>query len=431
MGYVFPDAMFNKGSDLTPLSEHMEEFLAGLTEWTPTITEKGLFTPDMITITAKSYKAAEKAVNNYFIRNLWRDSLPIEPPTKELVDWILTGTDMEPGEVICEAVPPRGGICTVRDVAISLAMAGGRPEYLPFMIAATSAVTDPAGAMQSWNATTCSVYPVFIVDGPAAHDIRLGSGYGMLGADPAHPAGQTMGRAIRLIQQNLGGATPGSGTMAIYGLCRSTNAFFAEDIDGLPEGWKSLAEDRGFAKGTNVVTVTVANGVNNVLYDFGDDEANKKCLNIMGGCMASPNKNRYLGSNEDIQTTNSLPAGTVLMARAMLQALQTNSGMDKSAVKKYLWEHSKVSMEKLQEMAADGFLIGPGGYMDENGMVAVTPTFEQITIVCGGGDQGGHGCWMPGAAFGRMVSREIKLPKKWDDLLLDAEIDLGPIPSTH
>ena len=38
---------------------------------------------------------------------------------------------------------------------------------------------------------------------------------------------------------------------------------------------------------------------------------------------------------------------------------------------------------------------------------------------------------MPGAAFGRMVSREIEFPKNWDDLLLDAEIDLGPVPSAH
>ena len=48
------------------------------------------------------------------------------------------------------------------------------------------------------------------------------------------PAGAAIGRAIRLLQQNVGGALPGSGTMAMFGMMRHTNAVFAEDEEGLP-----------------------------------------------------------------------------------------------------------------------------------------------------------------------------------------------------
>ena len=184
--HIFPTEMFNAGSDLTPLETYFEDVVGGLTKWELTAGAGAADEIKTIEVALKSEGELFTVANNQFMKNGWRDSLPIEPPTKELVNWILTGTDKDPDEVVCEAVPPRGGICTVRDVAVSLAMAGGRPEYLAVMIAATKAVTNPVSAMQSWNATTCSVYPAFIVNGPIARQIRLGSGYGMLGADPAH-----------------------------------------------------------------------------------------------------------------------------------------------------------------------------------------------------------------------------------------------------
>ncbi len=90
--------------------------------------------------------------------------------------------------------------------------------------------------MQSWNATTGSYYPAVIVNGPIAKQIRLNSGYGCHGSRSSVPGRWSIGRAIRFILMNLGGAIPGIGTMAIYGgPARYTNAVFAEDED-----WPSL-----------------------------------------------------------------------------------------------------------------------------------------------------------------------------------------------
>ena len=54
-------------------------------------------------------------------------------------------------------------------------------------------------------AAACKLFafPVVIVNGPIAKQIRLNSGFGCLGPDPQHPAGASIGRALRLLQQNV------------------------------------------------------------------------------------------------------------------------------------------------------------------------------------------------------------------------------------
>ena len=120
-------------------------------------------------------------------------------------------------------LPPRGGVTTVETCAIALAMAGGRAEYLPVLIAAVEAFLQPDVNAEQLQAASGGAYPVVIVNGPIAKQIRLNSGFGCLGPDPQRPAGASIGRALRLIQQNVGGALPGIGAMANYGSMRYTN----------------------------------------------------------------------------------------------------------------------------------------------------------------------------------------------------------------
>ena len=427
--YIFPTEMFQVGSDLTPIEEHFDEFIKGLTDWEPQTKELGIIEPDMIEVESSSWHEAYKTVNNIFARNLWKDSLAIEPPTAETVDWILTGTDMSPDDVLAETVPPRGGILTVRAAAIALAMAGGRPEYLPIMIAAATAVAAPAAGMQNWNSTTNSVFPAFVVNGPMAKEIRLGSGYGCLGADPVHPAGQILGRAIRLIQQNLGGAIPGTGTMAIFGANRTCNVFFAEDDEGVPEGWTTLAEDRGFKRSQTVVTVTYVNSMVNVVWDFGSAEANENCLTQLAGVMASPNNGRLRGMSKPNPDNKDYSCGIAILPRAFAGALKDLNGYTKADIKNILWEKTKVDWDTFISWGGNTKAASIMPY--EGGLVPMSAIPEQVTFVIGGGDQSGHGFWMQPCSFGDISSCEAVRPKNWDELLLDAEIDLGPAPASR
>ena len=102
-----------------------------------------------------------------------------------------------------------GGTFLVVLSLLPAVMAGGRPEYLPVLIAAIAGLLDPGLTHDKIQATSGSTFPVVIVNGPIAKEIRLNSGFGLLGPDPQHPAGASIGRAMRLIQQNVGGALPG------------------------------------------------------------------------------------------------------------------------------------------------------------------------------------------------------------------------------
>ena len=60
----------------------------------------------------------------------------------------------------------------------------------------------------------------------------------------------------------------------------------------------------------------------------------------------------------------------------------------------------------------------------------ITKKPEDIMIVVAGGEQSGHGYWMHvGCCPAKATSAEIELPADWEQLLTEAEEDLGPAPT--
>lgn len=421
--------MFQQGSDLTPIKEHFDEFISGLLTWEPEMKELGVVEPEPVVIAGKTYPEAYTNVNAYFGRNMWRDSLPIVPPTEDLVEWILTGTDRAASDVVGKILP-RGGIATVKAVAICLAMAGGRPEYLPLTIACVEAMCHPDLNMQSWGSTTNSTYPVFVVDGPMAKEIRLSCTYGLAGPDSMRPAGAVIGRAIRLVLYTIGGQTPGIGTMSIFGGCRTENLVFAEDYTNLPAGWTTVSEDHGFKRDQNVVTITIASSMVNVLWDFGNVEGNQKALNALGSVMGAPNALKLHGplvasrcmEEHAIQGCAILPLGFV-------ESLANVSGMSKMDVKNYVWERSKMPYEFFAEECGYKNFIEWRGLYKPGDMIPAAPRPEQIMVAIAGGAQGGHGYWLQPFCTGVATAVEVKLPGNWKSLIEKAETEIGPAPA--
>ena len=433
--YIFPSDMFLQGSDLTPLAEHMDEMLAGLTDWKPEHEGLGMGDVATVTLDGKDYREVYEKCNKFFLRNRWSDDLPIVPPDDDLVNWILTGTERDPQEML-GTVTPRGGVATPHSLAVCLAMAGGRPEYYPVFEAVVKAAIRPESTMQSWSSTTNSCIPVHIINGPVAKDIRLGHGYNCMGPNAAYPAGQIIGRALRILQMTLGGALPGTGDMAIFGGLSATNCVFAEDEENVPEGWKLWSEERGYARGTNVVTQTLVNSMNNIYWYFGDHDNNEATLTAVGKIMGVPNMtklDKYNGAfkhdGTDVVNPNT-NSGLVVLPPAFIKSLIESNDMTQDKLRERLWEESKLPYELMERM---GYLQRAIDYVclevpKPGDMIPYTPTPGQIHMAFAGGSQGGHGYWMGGMGRGVAVSEEITLPSNWDELLLDAEIDLGPVP---
>ena len=138
---TFPIDMFLPGSDLASLPGRKQEFYDGLTHWQPGFVKNTARATPMLSVEGASYEDALNKANQLMLTNLWGDGLPLWPATRERVDWIVRGAAFPRAHVIGK-FPPRGGTTTVETCAVALAMAGGRPEYFPVLIAAVEAFLD-------------------------------------------------------------------------------------------------------------------------------------------------------------------------------------------------------------------------------------------------------------------------------------------------
>ena len=150
----------------------------------------------------------------FFHARRWSDGLPIVPPTRERVARMLSGTARKPEEVIAK-IAPGFGEATVERIAINAVMAGCRVDYLPLLIAATQAMAEPQFNLQGIQATTNPVAVWLLVNGPIAEQLGVNGGMNCLGQGTV--ANATLGRALRLILQNIGGALPGDMDRATHG----------------------------------------------------------------------------------------------------------------------------------------------------------------------------------------------------------------------
>jgi hypothetical protein len=197
-------------------------------------------------------------VNALFEARGWTDGLPIVPPTLGRVQATCATTARDPQAVLGEIEPLRG-VATVEKVAASAVMAGCRPEHFPVVLAAVEAVLDPAFNMRGVQTTDENVAPLLVVSGPLAARLGINAGWGALG--PGWRANAAIGRAVRLVMQNLGGGWPGAVSLAGLGQPGRYTLCLAERDDS---PWPPLHVELGWSPEQTTVTVQRAETVINV-----------------------------------------------------------------------------------------------------------------------------------------------------------------------
>ena len=183
------------------------------------------------------------------------DGLPVVPPTPERVMRMLAGTTRAPDEIVA-VVPPDLVEVTVEKVAVNAVMAGCRPEYMPWVLAALDAVCNDEFNIHGVLATTMPVGPVIIANGPGTRAIGMNSGGNALGQ--GNRANLTIGRAVQLIVRNVGGGRPGEVDRATHGNPGKVSFCFAEREHDSP--FTPLSVARGFPEGVDTVTVFAGEG---------------------------------------------------------------------------------------------------------------------------------------------------------------------------
>jgi len=352
--------------------------------------------PASFKVTAGSYDRASDAVTQFFMERQMSDGLPVVPPTRELVDWMLTGTSRKPGEVI-GTLPPRKGTVTIEKIAINAVMAGARPEYLPAIIAAIEGLADPHFDGTWWRMSTSSSFPAIVVSGPLGQELNMNSGMGLLGY--GFRANATIGRAVQLVTLNMGQTWPDVNDMAATGRLNSYTFFtFAED----PESpWESYAVQKGHRPEDSVVMTTVVPA---------------GMMSIIGGGAVAPWTEQgildgIIRQISNVRGTTPIWTGTwtVVMHPECARRLK-EKGMSKQDVQKFLWEQSKVPVERIDASTIKVIneCLDAGEFLPEvvpafrealkpGGKVPVVQTPEHIDIIVAGGTAGYT--WVFGGPF--------------------------------
>src|SRR5262249_53533609 len=158
------------------------------------------------------------------------------------------------GDDLIALVAPQHGRATVQRIAVNAVMAGCRPEFLPVVIAAVEAICDPAFALEGVSGTTDAVTPLIVVNGPVRGALGVNCGVGVFG--PGWRANATIGRALRLVWANVGGARPGVISMSTFGQPGRYTYCIGEREEDSP--WAPLHVEHGFAAADSTVAVLAA-----------------------------------------------------------------------------------------------------------------------------------------------------------------------------
>jgi hypothetical protein len=196
--------------------------------------------------------ADSDAIESLFARGV-TDGLPVVPPSRDRVERAIAASGRDGGELIA-LVPPNYGRATAEKIAINAVMAGCRPEYMPVVIAAVAAMCDEAFDLHGVSATTNAPAPLVIVNGPIRAEIGINSGAGVFG--PGSRANATIGRAVRLVCLNLGGARPGDVSMSTLAHPGRYTYCIGEHEEASP--WESLAVEHGFGPEDSTVGLLAA-----------------------------------------------------------------------------------------------------------------------------------------------------------------------------
>ncbi len=178
------------------------------------------------------------------------DGLPVVPPTRERVERMLTGTRFSPNRVLGK-IPPSYAPATVEKVAINAVMAGATAACLPVIIAAVEAAAGDRFPLHGMIASTDGIAPMMIVNGPIRQQIGMNWGLNALGQ--GNRANMTIGRALRLVLRNVGGAREGEIDQTVQGGAHKFTLTFAEHEDASP--WPPLHVEHGHDPADSAVTL--------------------------------------------------------------------------------------------------------------------------------------------------------------------------------
>jgi hypothetical protein len=325
------------------------------------------------------------------------DGLPVIPPSRERVERMLRGTTRDRQELVGE-VAPNYGRATVEKVAVNAVMAGCRPEYLPVVLAAVQAVTDPAFNLHGVSTSTHFSAPRIVVHGPIRERIALNCSFGVFG--PGHRANATIGRALRLVMINLGGAKAGETSMSTFGHPGRYTYCIGEHEEASP--WPPYHADRGLAATDSAVTAFAGEAPHGI-----SDHASRTARALAGS----------LGwSMAGLWNAKHFPlySHTMLVVGPEHARTFGDAGWSRRDLTRYLFETIRAPYASLQPAEDNGegtnLRFAKGAQPAPGEPIPKFPSPEELHVVVAGGTAGRFSMAIPGWLGTRNGSRPITVP---------------------
>jgi len=326
-------------------------------------------------------------LDRFFMDRQWGDGLPVVAPTAARVERMLRGTRRAADEVVAN-IAPSFAPATVELIAINAALAGCYPEHLPVLIAAVEAAVTPK--FNGIRPTTHAAAVWLLISGPAAKKLGVNGGGNCFGQ--GNWANAALGRAIRLILQNVG-ALPGQLDYATQGQPGKYSFCCAENISS--GTWEPLHVERGYTSERSTVTVVSASSP--VIMSTHARDADD-LIRVFAATMAYPACNDYVYGSEP----------WIVLCPEHAEILQ-RAGLGKAEVKRRLWDQSRLAASQL---SAKDFERTQNARRTELGeitpdtLLPISVSADAINVIVAGGP-GTHSAYIPVFANSRSVTREI------------------------
>jgi hypothetical protein len=325
------------------------------------------------------------AILDAFTERNWADGLPIIAPTAERVSAMLDGRD---GAKSLGIMPPLWRQVTLEKLAVNAVMAGCEPRAFPIILAAVEAMLDRAFNLYGVQATTHPVAPLLVVNGAYGRQIGLHGGSGCFG--PGFRANATIGRAIRLILLNVGGAWPGRYDMATQGSPAKFSYCIAENEAASP--WGPLAEG-------DTVTVYGGEPPHNV-NDHVSTTASGILTTVCDTAVSlGSNVGWYFSQSQLLVVLGPEHARTI-----------ADDGFTRADVQRFVYEHARLPLGRLKLAGMWGMHDWPAwmnAVADPDALMPQVPSPDDVFVAVAGGS-GKHSAVVPNCTFSRAVSRPIK-----------------------
>ena len=298
------------------------------------------------------------------------DGLPVYPPTRAAVDALVEASGRDPGQLL-GAIPPRGGAATVEVAAANAAMAGCRPEHFEVVLAAVEAMMEDRFNLRGVVTTTHPCWPLVIVSGPIVEQLDMAHAESAFSGGGAH-ANAAIGRAVKLLLWNAGGATPGEPVKEVFGH-PGRYAFCVAESPASP--WPPLHQARGIDAVSGITVFACESPTSVAMWGADDTPVNRLAQLADAMAIKGCNNTHTMGETLVVLTPNE--------ARHMAE-----NGYDRAAVQEQLWQQARRRIGDLLSPGVPPYAWWPDWVDtgDPDTLVPVTERPEDIHVMVTGAE---------------------------------------------